>query len=265
VTEWSELFWPFFYAFAALVAAGFGAPIPEELPTVGAGVWVGSHPELGPLRWLILPVCFVGVLISDVMLFGIGRWWGPRLLQYEWAKRLIPPETWRRIEGNYDRYGIKVLLLVRWLPAIRSPMFLSAGIMRLSFVRFVMADGAALVFGHSMLFFLAWWFGDAFQDLIERAEARVDRYKPLIVLLLIAAVAGFLVYHFLRRPVSTGDPQELPLIGGRVAHQIEQRSGEFRPQQPASMDEAGEPKKDVPNREEPGNDMGNKQDRPILD
>ena len=74
----STILWACFTAFAALVAAGFGAPIPEELPTVGAGVWVGSNPDLGELRWLILPVCFSGVLISDVMLYGIGRWWGPR-------------------------------------------------------------------------------------------------------------------------------------------------------------------------------------------
>ncbi len=222
--DWHDLLWPFGTAFALLVAAGFGAPIPEELPTVAAGVWVGSHPELGPLRWLILLVCFLGVLISDIMLYGIGRWWGPRLLQYEWAKRIIPPETWQRIEKNYDRYGIKVLLMIRWLPAIRSPMFLSAGIMRLSFVRFVLADGTALVFGHSILFFLAWWFGDAFQNLIEGAERRVDRYKPLIIVLMLAAGAGFLVYHVLRRPVSTGDPQELPLIGGKVASKMESMS-----------------------------------------
>ena len=49
-------------ALAMLVAAGIGVPIPEELPVVGAGVWVGSSPEYGPLRWLILPVCILGGL-----------------------------------------------------------------------------------------------------------------------------------------------------------------------------------------------------------
>lgn len=217
----SAIFWPCFTAFVALVAAGFGFPIPEEVPTVGAGVWVGSNPELGALRWVILPICFLGVLISDVMLYGVGRWWGPKLLQYRWTQRLIPREKWQEIEKNYDKYGIKILLMVRWIPAIRSPMFLSAGIMRLSFVRFVIADGAALIFGHSLLFFLAWWFGDAFQDLINTVENRVDRYKPIIVIALIAALAGFLLYHFITRPVSTGDPKELPLIGESMRSRIE--------------------------------------------
>lgn len=214
-------FWPFFTAFGMLVAAGFGAPIPEEIPTVGAGVWVGSHAEFGPLRWLILPTCFLGVLISDVMLYGIGRWWGPGLMQKPWAQRLIPPDTWKKIAHNYDVYGVSTLLMVRWLPAIRSPMFISAGVMRLSIVKFVVADTIAVIFGHSLLFFLAYWFGDQFQSLVEHAEEKVDRLKPLLVLLILAGVAGFLIYHFLRRPVSTADPQELPIIGDKVAATIE--------------------------------------------
>jgi membrane protein DedA with SNARE-associated domain len=214
-------FWPFLTAFGMLVAAGLGAPIPEEIPTVGAGVWVGSNPELGPLRWLILPVCFAGVLISDVMLYGIGWRWGPRLMETNWAKKLIPQETWKKIQENYDRYGIKTLLMVRWMPAIRSPMFISAGAMRLSLPRFIVADAVAVVFGHSLLFFFAWWFGDQFKDLVVRAEQNVDRLKPLIILLLLAAAAGFGLYHFLRRPVSTADPQELPIIGEKVAAKID--------------------------------------------
>lgn len=214
-------FWPFFTAFAMLAGAGIGAPIPEEIPTVGAGVWVGSHPEFGPLRWLILPTCWLGVLISDMMLYAIGRRWGRRIMKQRWAQRLISPDTWKKIERNYDRYGVNTLLMVRWIPAIRSPIFISAGVMRLSLVKFIVADTIAVIFGHSLLFFLAYWFGDQFQDLIERAEQKVDRVKPLLILLVLAGVAGFLIYHFLRQPVSTGDPQELPLIGDKVAATIE--------------------------------------------
>src|SRR5262245_48087654 len=118
-------FWPFFTAFGMLVAAGLGLPIPEEIPTIGAGIWAASQAEeMGWWRWLILPVCFLGVLISDVMLYGIGRFWGPHLRERRWAKRLLPPATWEKTERNFQRYGVKILLMVRWLPAIRSPMFI---------------------------------------------------------------------------------------------------------------------------------------------
>lgn len=214
-------FWPIWVAFVALVAAGVGAPIPEELPTIGAGIWVGSNPELGPLRWLILPVCFVGVLISDVLLYSIGRLWGTRLLQQRWVARWLPAETRERTERNFQEYGIKILLFVRWVPAIRSPMFLTAGTMRLPLSQFVAADGIAAVFGHSLLFFLAYWFGDQFRELVVRAEHTVGTtVRPLLILTAIGLVAAYFVLHFYRRPVVTGDPKDLPLIGGKVADKL---------------------------------------------
>jgi membrane protein DedA with SNARE-associated domain len=217
----ADLLWPMIWAFGALVLAGIGFPIPEEIPVVWAGIWVASHPELGMLRWLILPVCFLGVIISDVMLYGIGRLWGPRLFQHRWTARVVPADKWAQIEENFNHYGIKILLFIRWIPAIRSPMFITAGIMRVNVVRFIVADGSAAILGHSLLFFLAYWFGDAFQDLVKRAEGVVDRVKPVLILVLILAVGACFLVRFLRRPVSVADPNELPLIGPKVAASID--------------------------------------------
>jgi len=219
-----DLIWPMLTAFGLLVIAGIGLPPPEELPTVGAGIWVASNPELGPARWLILPVCFAGVLISDVMLYSIGRFWGPRLLEYRWVKRIVPPEKREKIERNFHERGVKLLLLVRWMPGIRSPMFVTAGIMRLPVIRFVIADGIAAFIGHSLLFFLAWWFGESLRQLVLRFEAGVEHYfRPLLILLLISAVASYLVWYFLRHPVSTGDPDEVPPVINKVATLLEHK------------------------------------------
>jgi membrane protein DedA with SNARE-associated domain len=212
-------------AFASLVAAGVGAPIPEEIPVIGAGIWVASNPELGVLRWLILPVCFVGILISDVLLYGIGRLWGTRLLEHRFFARLMPPGRREQIEHNFHLYGLRILLMVRWLPGIRSPMFVTAGTMRLPLYRFIIADAIAAVAGHSLLFFLAYWFGDQFKTLVEHAEKEVQStIRPLIILAAIVAVAVYLLIHFWKRPVTVGDPKELPIIGPQVAAKIEQTS-----------------------------------------
>ena len=78
----------------------------------------------------ILPVCYAGVITSDVMLYGIGRLWGPRLLKNRWVARIVPPDKRERIENNFHRYGVLVLLFARFLPTIRSPIFITAGVMR---------------------------------------------------------------------------------------------------------------------------------------
>lgn len=210
----SSLIWAAVITFASLIAAGIGFPIPEELPILFAGGWAGHNSDLGPIRFLILPVCILGVVISDGLLYGVGRYFGPKILEWRGVKRLLPPEKRERIESNFHRYGVLTLLFARFLPAIRSPIFITAGIMRLSFAKFVIADGIYAIPGVSLLFFLSFWFGDHFRDLVLK---KVEVIRPLLVLLAIAAVAGFLLYHFLRRPVAIGDPEELPLLGNRMA------------------------------------------------
>jgi membrane protein DedA with SNARE-associated domain len=253
--------------FVALLAAGIGFPIPEELPIVTAGALVGHAAEdpIRPAAWpetvgllaaapdapwpatipwaalalssqdphlndrplalywqIMLPVCILGVVISDGLLYGMGRFFGRRVLEMPFMTRLLPPERRQRIEENFHKYGVLVLLFARFLPTIRSPIFIMAGVMRLPFTRFLLADGIYAIPGVGLLFFLAFWFGDQFRDLILRAEGKVERLRPLIILLLIAGVTGYLVSHFLRHPVATGDPrEEMPLVGDRVADKIE--------------------------------------------
>jgi membrane protein DedA with SNARE-associated domain len=183
------------------------------------------HVEAPPraLHWqIMLPVCILGVVISDGLLYGMGRIFGRRMLKLPFMARLLPSAKRERIEENFHKYGVLVLLFARFLPAIRSPIFIMAGVMRLPLTRFLIADGIYAIPGVSLLFFLAFWFGDQFRDLVMRAEGRVEKLRPLIILLLIAGVTGYLVSHFLRHPVATGDPrEEVPLVGDRVAETIE--------------------------------------------
>jgi membrane protein DedA with SNARE-associated domain len=217
----SSLIWAFALTLGLLLAAGFGAPIPEELPIVGAGVWVSQQPEFGWPRWLILPVCILGVVTSDGCLYGMGRYFGGRLLENRFTKRFVPTEKREKIQENFQKYGVWALLFARFLPAIRSPIFVTAGIMRLSLTKFLLADGLYAIPGVSGIFFLSWWFGDQFKVLLEGVENKMQRLRLLIILLFLAGLVGVLLYHFLRRPVSTGDPKELPILGGKVAAKVD--------------------------------------------
>jgi membrane protein DedA with SNARE-associated domain len=198
-------------------------PLPWIGPLLGSQVDVPppSPPPVRLLWWIALPVLILGVVISDGLLYGIGRFWGPRLLETALFKRLISPERHRRIDENFHKYGVLVLLFARFLPTIRSPVFIIAGVMRLPFKRFLLADSLYALPGVSLLFFLAFWFGDTFRNLVFSFERRVNSAKPILILVGLAAATAYLVYHFFRHPVATGDPrEELPVIGPQVAAKI---------------------------------------------
>jgi membrane protein DedA with SNARE-associated domain len=236
-----ELIRDLLIAFGVFAGAGFGLPVPEELAIVGAGLWTASKADEYPhYRWLMLPVCIVGVLTADVVLYCIGRFFGGRLVKSPWFGRIVPREKRESIEQNFDHYGVNILLFGRLLPGIRSPLFITAGIMRLPVRSFVLADGLGAVFGNGILFFLAFWFGDQFKELVGRVEGEVIRARPILILLAIIGVGIFFLIQFLRRPVPTGDPEDLPIIGHQVAVHIESATSHKHPVPPDKETANGE-------------------------
>jgi membrane protein DedA with SNARE-associated domain len=211
----SDEFWQYAGVFGALVAAGFGAPIPEEIPIATGGVLVGrdwSDPD-GLKWWIMLPLCILGVVLCDTILYVTGRKWGRWLIRRNWVqRRLLSPERFTKIEKNFHDYGIRILLIARLMPGIRTPVFLSAGICRLPFRKFLLADAIYAIPGVNLIFWLAYYLTDAFMALLHKVES----YRELAVVAILSFVVGFITATFVRRPVATGSPEELPVLGKPV-------------------------------------------------
>ena len=236
---------------ATLIVAGFGFPIPEELPIVGAGALVGHdaqelayHDEIagsvggGPVAylesettpphltrwWIMLPVCMVGVVCGDCSIYWIGRLWGTKLLASGWVqRRILPPEKRQKIEESFHKNGIFILLAARLTPGIRTPVFLMAGVLRMKFRRFLLADCLYAIPGINLLFWLSYWFTDQFKSAVES----VDKHRPIVIAIILAAAGAVILYKVLknRTKISTGDPSEIPNYAkpvGMVTQAVEQ-------------------------------------------
>ncbi len=220
--------WGYLGVFLGIIATGLGFPMPEEVPVVLGGVLVG-HPGNELRWWIMLPVCILGVIVGDGFLYAIGRVWGPRLREYGWVKKhLLPPERMERIERNFHEYGIKILLFARLTPGVRAPIFITAGITRISLVKFLVADGIYAVPGVGLLFFLGYWFTDRLNEAVVTEQA--GRIKAIVIMVVIVAVVGYFLYRFLRKPVVTGDPKEIPPLVEQVTTKI------MRPKHPETHD-----------------------------
>jgi membrane protein DedA with SNARE-associated domain len=230
----------------SIIATGFGFPMPEEIPVVTAGIMVGhdnngSNPAefvaLGGglmainneseshLRWwIMLPICIVAVVVGDTVLYTIGRIGGRRLLEANWVrKRLLPDAKREQIEQNFQKNGVMILLAARLTPGIRTPVFMMAGVLRLPISKFLIADGLYAIPGVNILFWLAYYFTDQFM----KAIIAVDRHKPLIIVTILAALGGVIIYRILtsRQKSVTGSPEEIPpemKPVGAVTHAVEQ-------------------------------------------
>ncbi|VTS04082.1 DedA family protein [Tuwongella immobilis] len=207
--------WQYATVFALLVGAGFGLPMPEELPIAIGGGMVGhasEDPNSWLVWWIMLPLCMIGVVLADVTLYLSGRIWGVKLLEKQWVRKILPVDKQARIRRNFEQYGISILLAARLTPGVRTPVFMMAGVTGMPLHRFLLADGLYAIPGVTLIFTLGYFLGDRFVD----AVRAVGQYKPLIIAVLLGVIIGYLLHSLLRRPMATGHPEDIPIIGKQV-------------------------------------------------
>ncbi|HXH81614.1 MAG TPA: DedA family protein [Candidatus Tectomicrobia bacterium] len=183
--------------FLVLFAAALGLPIPEEVPVIAAGVFAHE----GLVRWWVaLPVCFAGVLSGDVLLYWIGHHWGERVLAWRPVRCVLSVPREQALKAAYRRHGAKIVITARHVVGLRAAAFITAGIARVPFVRFLVADACGALLGVPLVFGLSYFFTDQVQQI----ATDVHRIERWLVMAALVAVATWLVARVYRRTRELG-------------------------------------------------------------
>ncbi len=177
--------------FLMLLAASLGVPIPEEIPIVAAAVL--SHEDLARW-WIALPVCILGVLSGDVVLYWSGRYWGERLLNWRVVRLVLNREREDRFKAAYRRHAGKTIVTVRHVMGLRAAAFLTAGIAHVPFWKFLAADGVAAALGVPVGFGLVYFFTDQLEEVMADVH-RVQRWLGLLVVVVIVTALGVNIWR----------------------------------------------------------------------
>ena len=141
--------------FLVLLICGFGVPIPEDITLVAGGVISGlgyAHVHT------MVAVGMLGVLIGDSCMFLAGRYYGQRLLEHRYFARMMTPERYAAVQDKFERYGNRVLFVARFLPGLRAPIYLSAGMSRrVTYLRFLLLDGTAALISVPVWIYLGYY------------------------------------------------------------------------------------------------------------
>jgi len=147
---WYGSIWLFLF-----LTGGGLPPMPEEAGILYAASLNALHPEVR--WWGAWPAAGLGILAADCILYGIGRQFGARLFEFRWVQRVISNERRMRLEGKIHDHGMKLLVMARFLPPLRTGVFLISGAARYSFVKFLIADLLYCTIGVGVFFFGGAW------------------------------------------------------------------------------------------------------------
>ncbi len=151
--------------FGALMLAGLNFPISEDLMIIsGALLSATVIPENTYLIFLFL---FLGCYLSDWVSYWIGRTLGRKLWNIRWFAKTIKIKRLEQTQKFYEKYGFWTLLGGRFIPfGVRNCLFLTAGMGKMPFSRFLISDGIACILSNSVLFSIAYTLGKNYSSLL---------------------------------------------------------------------------------------------------
>lgn len=170
-----------------LLICGLGVPIPEDITLLAAGI-------MAALKSISLPgalaVGFVGVLTGDAFMFFLGKVYGKKAFKFPVIRTILTPERIQLAEQKIRRNSKFICFTARFLPGLRSPVFLTAGAMGVSPLTFFTLDGFAALISVPVWIFLGHWFGEN----IDQALKVAKEIQLFIFVGLVLIIGGYFIY-----------------------------------------------------------------------
>ncbi|NOR79573.1 MAG: DedA family protein, partial [Methyloprofundus sp.] len=104
---------------------------------------------------------YLGAYFSDLICYGLGRKFGPKLLEIRFFANMVSPERITKISTYYEKYGVITLILGRFIPfGVRNALFLTAGLGKMNFIKFALSDLLACTISSVSFFTLYYYYGE---------------------------------------------------------------------------------------------------------
>lgn len=178
--------------FACVLAEQAGAPIPATPVLLGVGALAGlGRMPVSPAVLLALVAC----LISDSFWYWLGRRRGTSVLRLLCAISLEPDSCVNSTKRTFERLGASSLLFAKFVPGLSTAAPPMAGVTRMSYGRFLLADGVGSLIWSGA--FLA--TGAFFRHEIENIGERIMAFGSRAGLVVVLALAAYIGYKFWQR------------------------------------------------------------------
>lgn len=152
--------------FSALMLAGLNIPISEDLMIIISALLAATVVPENTAKLFV--AVFLGCYISDWVCYWIGRSLGRRLWEFKWFTKTVDPKKLEQIQSYYEKYGFWTLVIGRFIPfGVRNCLFITAGMGKMPFQKFLISDGIACICSNTVLFSITYSLGKNYTVLLQ--------------------------------------------------------------------------------------------------
>lgn len=180
------------FLFLVVLAESLGLPVPGfPFILVSAALSAELHFRLGGVVVLSVLAAFAG----DSFLYFLGRRRGRSILRKLCALALNPDSCVSRTEDFFERYGLKTLLVGKFIPGLNTVSPPLAGMLKATFARFALFD----LGGIGLWVMSAVLLGLGFRTQVEWLIEWLAAFGRTSVLILAVLLAGWLLLKTIDR------------------------------------------------------------------
>jgi len=193
VEELTRILMQFPYAgLFSMLVLGVILPLPEEATLMLCGLLI-ARGAIDPIAGLLS--VYAGLLLSDGILYTVGRKFGRRLIAHPRVRRILTPTARRSIECKFRKYGLWLILFGRHIIGFRAKLFLVSGTLGISPIRFALCDAVAAAMSMTIMVTI----GYTGSDLLHVLERSTGIHTRDLVPLAIPATLFILAGLYLRK------------------------------------------------------------------
>jgi membrane protein DedA with SNARE-associated domain len=178
--------------FSYVLVVGIGVPIPVDPLFLLMGAQAGDHQYS---FFLSLLSALVPAILGDILWYEIGKGRGRSVLSLLCKVSLEPDTCVRKTESAFSSRGSDALVFAKFVPGMGLVSVTLAGISRMPFGRFLLADAAGCTFWAGSYLIVGWLFHKQVDKMILLLGLYGRRAGLVIATLLVL----YLLYKYVQR------------------------------------------------------------------
>ena len=173
-------------------AEQLGLPVPSLPILLAAGALAGA----GMMNYgAVVALSVAAAVSSDLIWYQIGRRRGIKVLQLLCRISLEPDSCVRNTETVFAKYGVRSLLVAKFIPGLNTAAAPLAGIVGMVFGRFLLFDAMGATLWVASISGVGYYFSNQ----LERVAAQAERLGFGLLLLLVGGLAVFIAWKYFKR------------------------------------------------------------------
>jgi len=183
---------PYLGLFLLLVLGTLGLPFPEDGILLLSGFLIAHH-VIKPLPAFL--VVYSGLLMTDFLLYSVGKKYGKMLVEHKRFHKIITEDRLAKFEKKFKKWGALVVFFGRHLLGLRAQIFLVAGVMRMSWKKFLIVDGTSALFTITLWGGLGYVGGNSVQAL----KKDITNIEQIVMIILAILLGSVLLFKYFKK------------------------------------------------------------------